>query len=227
MHITQRGVDRCPTFLDDRDFATYLLMLRAATERSRCAIHAYVLMTNHVHLLLTPPDARGPAILMQLTGAWYVRYFNDRYQRTGSLWEGRYQSRLVTNGRYFFVCSRYIEQNPLRAGLVNECAEYHWSSFRHNACGAADQVLTPHALYAALSADLSSRCRIYRELCREDVSPEAETEIRTAPLKRRFPQTTYQRAVAARFGTGNGANSAFVSPTSSQSICSDPPLTPL
>lgn len=207
IHITQRGVDRCPTFLDDRDFATYLVTLRSAMERARCELHAYVLMTNHVHLLLTPADACGPSTLMRLVGGWYVRYFNDRYQRSGPLWEGRYRSRSVTDGNYFFACSRYIERNPVRAGLAEECAAYAWSSFRHNGCGESDPVLTPHSLYAALGTSHSSRCRVYRELCREDIDPKVEAEIRSAPLERRLPMTTYQRAVAARFDRAEASES--------------------
>jgi putative transposase len=200
LHITQRGVDRCPTFLDDGDFATYMWALRVAIERTKCAVHAYTLMTNHVHLLLTPADDRGPAKLMQLAGGWYTRYFNDRYRRSGPLWDGRYRSRHVTDGSYFFACSRYIERNAVRAGLVDDCAAYPWSSFHHNARGEQDAVVTAHALYTALGADHGSRCRVYRELCRDDPSSKVEAEIRTAPLVRRLAMTSYQHAVAARFG---------------------------
>lgn len=201
VHITQRGVDRCATFLDDNDCGTYLWALRTAMERSRCAVHAYVLMTNHVHLLLTPADARGPAALMHLLGASYVRYFNDRYRRTGPLWEGRYRSRAVTAGSYFFACSRYIERNPVRAGLVDECGAYPWSSFHHNACGQPDPVLTAHPLFTGLGGDRMTRSAAYRELFREQDSSRVTAEIRTAPLERgRLAVTAYQSAVTARFG---------------------------
>lgn len=184
IHITQRGVDRCFTFLDENDFGVFLWGLHAAADRARCGVHAYALMTNHVHLLLTPRDAAGPSILMRTLGCWYVRYFNDRHRRTGALWEGRFRSRPVTTDSYFFACSRYIELNPVRAGLVDSCAAYPWSSFHANALGVADPVLTPHPLYSALGYDRISRCAAYRELFRDDISVRVAEEIRTAPLER-------------------------------------------
>lgn len=207
IHITHRGVDRGATFLDDNDCAMYLLALRTAMARSGCAVHAYVLMTNHVHLLVTPAEARGPATLMRLLGVWYVRYFNDRYRRTGPLWEGRYRSRPITSGSYFFTCSRYIERNPVRAGLVKECGTYAWSSFHHNACGRPDPIITAHPLYVALGDDRIAQSVSYRELFREDDGSNVPAEIRTAPFERgRLAVTTYQRAVAARLDASGGGD---------------------
>lgn len=152
LHITQRGVDRCATFLADEDFAFYQWALGEATTKAQCAIHAYVLMTNHVHLLLTPLDSAGPSRLMRSLGRRYVGYFNARYRRTGTLWEGRFRSALVDSVPYLFACSRYIELNPTRAGLVDDPAAYPWSSFRHNAGGVDDPVLSPHPQYSALGS---------------------------------------------------------------------------
>jgi putative transposase len=198
LHITQRGVDRCATFISNDDFALYLWALREASVKAGCAVHAYVLMTNHVHLLLTPTDSTGPATLMRALGRRYVRYFNDRYRRTGTLWEGRYRSTIVDTDRYFFACSRYIERNPQRAELVESLDLYPWSSFHCNACGEIDPLITPHPLYAALGADQSVRCEAYRRLFEEDAQPVVDPAVRTAPLVRRaLPLTGYEAAVAS------------------------------
>jgi putative transposase len=164
LHITQRGVDRRPTFLADEDFTYYRWALREARIETRCAVHAYVLMSNHVHLLVTPSDVNGPARLLASLGRRYVRYFNDRYRRTGTLWEGRYRSTLVDSATYFLACSRYIELNPVRAGLVEEPGAYEWSSYRHNALGGHDAVVTPHALFATLGGNPASSRAGYRAL---------------------------------------------------------------
>jgi putative transposase len=205
LHITQRGVDRCPTFIVDDDFAFYLWVLHASTEEARCAVHAYVLMTNHVHLLISPIDATGPARLMRAIGTRYVRYFNDRYRRTGTLWEGRFRSTVVDTDAYFFACSRYIERNPQRAGLTDDPATYMWSSFRCNANGEADRIITPHPLYTALGADTATRARTYRRLFAIESSPAVVAAVRTASRARRaWPDTSYQQAVAAVLGDSTG-----------------------
>jgi putative transposase len=152
MHIVQRGNDRIGTFSSTTDFGWYRRVLGDASADTACAIHAYVLMSNHVHLVVTPQDERGPARMMQAIGRRYVRYFNDRHGRTGTLWEGRFRSTLIDSERYFLACSRYVELNPVRAGIVREPAGYPWSSFRRNARGESDALVTPHALYLALGA---------------------------------------------------------------------------
>lgn len=197
LHITQRGVDRCATFLTDEDFAYYLWVLRATSAAHNCRVHAYVLMTNHVHLLLTPAEASGPAQLMRALGVRYVRYFNQRYGRTGTLWEGRFRSTLVETDSYFFACSRYIERNPQRAGITENPRAYPWSSFHRNACGESDQVVTPHPLYAALGSDMADRCSAYLRLYAAEVTPEMAVAVRTAPPARRaLSPSRYQEAVA-------------------------------
>ena len=193
-------MDRCVTFIGDEDFALYLWVLRDVSVRARCAIHAYALMTNHVHLLLTPADSEAPACLMRALGQRYVRYFNDRYRRTGTLWEGRFRSTIVDTGRYFLGCSRYIERNPLRAGIVDDPGAYHWSSYRRNACGEEDGIVTPHSLYTALGANDTARRAAYRDLFATDTSPLEVPAIRTAPRARHtLGMTSYHQAVAAMY----------------------------
>lgn len=210
LHITQRGVDRCATFLTDEDFAYYLWVLRATSVAHNCQVHAYVLMTNHVHLLLTPADTPGPAHLMRALGVRYVRYFNQRYGRTGTLWEGRFRSTLVDTDSYFFACSRYIERNPQRAAMAENPRAYPWSSFHRNACGEPDQVVTPHPLYTALGSDMAARCSAYLQLFATDVTPEMAAAVRTAPpAPRGLSSSSYQEAVAIlSAGAKGGATSA-------------------
>ena len=134
-HIIQRGNNREIIFAAEGDCRFYLDKLEEACRRFRCAVHAYVLMTNHVHLLMTPSDELGIGKVMQALGWVYVQYFNHTYGRTGTLWEGRYKSSLLDSEGYLLTCSRYIELNPVRAGMVGHPAEYPWSSYRHNALG--------------------------------------------------------------------------------------------
>jgi putative transposase len=133
LHIVQRGVDREDCFAEDVDRLVYLSLLRELIAQTRCAVHAYCLMTNHVHLLLTPVTEEGPSTLMRKLGQRYVPYFNRRYSRTGTLWEGRFKSCLVESARYVLGCHRYIEQNPVRAGMVASAGAYAWSSYHGNA----------------------------------------------------------------------------------------------
>ena len=164
LHLIQRGNNRSSCFVDDQDRACYLATLHHSSERARCPIHAYVLMTNHVHLLVTANEARAPARMMQALGRNYVRYFNERHGRTGTLWEGRYRSALIDSERYFLQCSRYVETNPVRAGLVRRPGEYAWSSFRSNAAGRPDELLRRHPAYLALGRRESTRHEAYRAL---------------------------------------------------------------
>lgn len=151
LHVVQRGNDRVRIFHSDADFLRFRDDLRASLLASGVALHAYVLMPNHVHLLLTPPDSAAPARLMRRLGARYVRYVNATYGRTGTLWEGRFRSTMVDSDRYLLTCIRYIELNPVRAGLVSEPEDYGWSSFRYHALGEADPLVTPHAVYLSHS----------------------------------------------------------------------------
>jgi putative transposase len=180
LHITTRGVDRCRTFHVDQDFAFYRWALREATIESNCALHAYALMTNHVHLLVTPADEDAAARLMRSVGCRYVRYFNDLHRRTGTLWEGRFRSSLVHNARYLFACSRYIETNPVRAGLVSAPREYEWSSYEHNACGLRDPFLSEHPAYVALGGSRATRAAAYQAMFARGLSRKAIAAIRAS-----------------------------------------------
>ena len=164
LHLIQRGNNRAACFVDDDDRERYLAALHRASNRARCAIHAYVLMSNHTHLLVTAEDASAAARMMQSLGPAYVRSFNWRHGRTGTLWEDRYRSGLIDSERYFLQCSRYIETNPVRAGMVQEPGAYRWSSFRSNAQGEFDALVRPHAVYLALGGGASARREAYRAL---------------------------------------------------------------
>ena len=134
-HVIQRGNNRCPIFITDDDYGCFGRYLREACSRQGCHVHAYVFMTNHIHLLVTPGSEDSIAKAMQSVGRRYVQYFNTTYQRTGTLWEGRYKATLIDSENYLFTCSRYIELNPVRANMVNHPSEYMWSSYRANALG--------------------------------------------------------------------------------------------
>ena len=200
LHLIQRGNNRVATFVTARDFSTYWDMLGDASLHARCGIHAYVLMTNHVHLLLTPENEHGPSRLMQHLGRRYVRYFNDRRGRTGTLWEGRYRSALIDSERYFFACSRYIESNPVRAGMASEPASFRWSSFQHNALGRADLLITPHALYFALAGEPEARRQAYHSMFDHVVDAGIIDEIRHSTNAGRSIGKSMQIPIVARVG---------------------------
>ena len=147
LHIVQRGHNRGACFFDDEDRHAYLGWLRDASQREHCKLHAYVLMTNHIHLLLTPEQATSVPHLIISVGRRYVQYINHTYGRTGILWDSRYKSSLVQADTYLLLCQRYIELNPVRAGMVSDPGDYPWSSYRANALGQANVILSPHPLY--------------------------------------------------------------------------------
>ena len=179
-HIVQRGINREACFFAEEDYHCYLHWLMKSAADWRCTIHAYVLMTNHVHLLVTPETADGPARLMQSIGRRYVQYINRSYKRSGSVWEGRYKSRVVQAETYLLACIRYIELNPVWAGMVCDPGQYRWSSYRANGLGAHDARLTPHPLYLALASDAEGRQATYRALFRSELDDEAIADIRLA-----------------------------------------------
>ncbi|MBO9716865.1 MAG: transposase [Pseudoxanthomonas sp.] len=182
-HVVQRGNDRQPCFFADIDRARYLQDLRELALARACQVHAYVLMTNHVHLLVTPRQSGAVAVLMQALGRRYVRYVNDHYRRTGTLWEGRYKACLVDGDDYLLRCYRYIELNPVRAGMVADPAEYPWSSHRANAFGVPDPLVRPHERYRALGDNDDARRTAYRALVVAGLAP-AEVEHIRATLQR-------------------------------------------
>jgi putative transposase len=176
----QRGHDRRDCFQHDTDYLVYLANLRDLSASTECALHAYCLMTNHVHLLLTPSTPQACALLMRNLGQRYVQYFNRRYQRRGTLWEGRFRSCLVDSASYVIACHRYIERNPVRAGMVPSAGSYRWSSYRGNAGQAPNAILTPHPEYLALGLADASRHAAYHELCAAGDAPAFLAAIRDA-----------------------------------------------
>lgn len=177
-HVIQRGVNRCPCFVHDANYWHYLEELRLASERHGCAIHAYVLMTNHVHLLVTPEEAGGTSRMMHQLGTRYVRYFNALNERTGTLWEGRFRSCLIDSDDYLLTCQRYIELNPVRAGLAASPGHYRWSSYPCNAEGRIDPLVKPHPVYASLASDPLARQKTYAQLVAAGITDEQRDQLR-------------------------------------------------
>lgn len=178
-HIVQRGNDRLPCFAAEQDCICYLQDLRDVAGENDCAIHAYVLMTNHVHLLVTPARSGSLSRMMQALGRRYVSYFNGRYRRTGTLWEGRYKSCLVDSEDYVLRCYRYIELNPIRAKMVSCPAEYRWSSYSHNAKGECNLLITPHDTYLGLGKLEADRHLYYAAFVSEALLETEVKEIRS------------------------------------------------
>ena len=194
-HVIQRGNNRCDIFRSPEDYEVFLSLLREALTKHPLELHAYVLMTNHVHFMVTPDSARALPGVMQSLECRYVRYFNDRYLRTGGLFDGRYRALMVDDERYWFMCMRYIELNPLRAGLAATPDAYPWSSYHAHALGTSDSIVAPHTLYLALGATSSDRERSWRGLCGVPLASDELAEIRAAvnrgqlPSRVVFPET--------------------------------------
>lgn len=180
LHLIQRGNNRSACFYTEEDYLFYLEHLADQARKHGCAIHAWCLMTNHVHLLLTPTKPEGAGLLMKGLGQRYVQYINRTYRRSGTLWEGRFRSCLMQEESYVLACYRYIELNPVRAGMVEHPAEYRWSSYRVNAQAERSELIERHPLYMALSGEESSRAESYRELFRHQLDPGLVDQIRTA-----------------------------------------------
>lgn len=175
-HIIQSGNDRQTVFRDADDYLAFLRWLREAARQFKVAIHAYVLMPNHVHLLASPSDSEGLGKMMQWVGRHYVPYFNARYGRTGTLWQGRYKAAVIDSEPYFLLCSRYIESNPVRAGIAASPSDYSWSSFAHHAGIRPDSVITDHPLFWALGNTPFEREAAYKALMDQGLgSAEVET----------------------------------------------------
>lgn len=180
VHIVQRGHSREPVFFEDSDYRAYLDWLEEAGERHECAIHAYVLMTNHIHILATPKHKDSISLLMQFIGRRYVPYINHSYGTSGSLWESRYKSSLIQDDPYLLTCMRYIELNPVRADMVNTPSQYRWSSYRANGQGKPDTVLTPHPLYQQLGRTPQARREAYKALFKAHIDQEQHDHIQKA-----------------------------------------------
>ena len=182
-HVIQRGNNRQVCFFDDEDYAVYLDKLKDYAKKYKVSVHAYVLMTNHVHLLLTPETANGVSLLIQSLGRVYVLYINKKYERTGTLWEGRFKSTLVDSDLYLLKVSRYIELNPVKSGMVDDPGKYPWSSYQSNALGNTIELITPHALYLSLGSNPELRQQFYIALFQESLDYALIKEISECTLK--------------------------------------------
>ncbi len=180
VHIVQRGRSREPVFFDDDDYSAYIAWLTEASERYDCAIHAYVLMTNHVHILATPCKEDGLSKMMQYLGLRYVPYINHRYNMSGSIWEGRFKASLIDSDEYLLTCMRYIELNPVRANMVKQVRSYRWSSYGANALGRSDTLVQAHTVYQALAKTREQRLKTYKALFKLGIEREEMMSINKA-----------------------------------------------
>ncbi len=182
-HIIQRGNNRELIFVDKQDYIFYLKCLQETSKRNELNIHAFVLMTNHVHLLVSPQHESSISKVMQSIGRRYVQYFNYAYERTGTLWEGRYKATLIDSEAYLLACMRYIELNPVRANISPHPKAYRWSSYHCNALGVSCEWLKHHSLYRQLGNDPEDRQKAYRALFRNRLTRETIDGIRDATNK--------------------------------------------
>jgi putative transposase len=169
-HIVQTGIDGQPVFRDDADYQAFLGWLREAARQFKVAIHAYALLPGQVQLLASPADPVGLARMMQWIGRQYVPYFNAKYLRAGTLWQGRYRATVIESAQYFLPCSRYIESEPVRAGFAPEVESYRWSSYAHHAGMQSDPIITDHAAYWALGNTPFDREAAYKSLMEQGLS---------------------------------------------------------
>ncbi|HYC36472.1 MAG TPA: transposase [Usitatibacter sp.] len=180
VHVVQRGNNRAQCFWEDRDYLMYLGLLEELAPECGCQVHAFALMTNHVHLLATPAEGNSLSQLMKEVGQRYVQFINRKRRRTGSLWDGRFKSSIVDTQGYFLRCQRYIELNPVRAGMVSTPGAYPWSSFLTNATGRGSSIITPHATYLALGPTERERIAAYCSLFEQGESAADVSAIRHA-----------------------------------------------
>ena len=180
LHLIQRGNNHQICFAADEDCQRYLEWLQDCSRESGCEVHAYVLMTNHVHLLVTPRTATAAGDMMKRLGQRYVQYFNRTYGRSGTLWEGRFRSCPVQDEHYLLACYRYLELNPVRAGMVAHPGEYRWSSYHCNARSGEGSILTPHPIYLGLGSDEGRRRAAYQQLFHHELDGPLVEEIRDA-----------------------------------------------
>ncbi|MEI7786331.1 MAG: transposase [Betaproteobacteria bacterium] len=181
-HVIQRGNDRQPIFRDDGDRQRLWSLLLEHTQRLKVAVHAYVFMDNHFHLLLTPETDDGLPQLMQAVGRSYVRYFNNRHGRSGTLWEGRYRSSLIETERYLLTCMAYIDLNPVRAGMVLEPQQHLWSSHRHLIGQLGDKLVSPHALFWSLGNTPFAREAAYAQLVQAGIADRHQSDLTRSAL---------------------------------------------
>lgn len=178
VHIIQRGNNRSDCFYEPVDKGRYFGILKEAADELDVRVHAWVFMSNHVHLLVTPMDSDSTSKMMQHVDREYVRYFNRKYSRTGTLWDGRFKSCLIQTEHYFLICQRYIELNPVRAGLVAYPGSFHWSTYNSNAFGVESNLLRPHDVYLELGKTKDERLEAYQALFREAMPEDQIEKIR-------------------------------------------------
>ncbi len=181
--LVQQGVDEKEIFRDAEDYAVLLKWLREAARQFKVALHAYALMPDHLHLLVTPADETGMGKMMQWLGRHYVPYFNHKYQRVGTLWQGRYRATVIDPERYLLTCMRYIELNPVRASLVVDPAAWRWSSCAHHVGMQSDPVITDHALYWSLGNTPFQREATYKALLELALTSEEVQALQEATRK--------------------------------------------
>jgi REP-associated tyrosine transposase len=180
VHVWQRGHSKGPCFADDNDRLLYLALMREASAVYPLAVHAYVLMTNHIHLLASPDPPESLSRVMKRVNERYARHFNVKYGRTGAVWDGRFKSSIVDSESYLLVCHRYVELNPVRAGMVGHPIDYEWSSYMANAFGQRDDLVTPHGLYLAMGNGDDARRHAYRRFVAAGSSYSELSAIRDA-----------------------------------------------
>lgn len=200
-HVVQRGNNRSICFGAIADYERYLALLHDRSIWHGVAIHAYVLMTNHIHLLATPRDKAGLPDMMKALSQLYAQYVNRKYGRSGSLWQGRFRSCLVESDGYLLTCHRYIESNPVRAGMVRDPGDYPWSSFRANALGASNALLSVHPCVAAMGSTPVDRQAAYRALFDQDLMPAVLEEIRSSTIAgHALGSPSFRRRIAIELG---------------------------
>lgn len=216
-HIIQRGNNRAPCFYHEDDYLIYLSTLKEQADKYGCQLHAYVLMTNHVHLLLTPESVDSASLMMKHLGQRYVQYINRTYKRTGTLWEGRFRSCIAQTERYVLTCYRYIELNPVRADMVERPEHYIWSSHRTNTGVEESDLLTPHEEYLRLGTTLQQRTENYCQLFIQQMKPEDLEKIRNSTngnyvLGSRAFQREIEQMLGRRVSPGKSGRPAVSKP---------------
>ena len=196
-HIVQRGNNRCAVFGNTSDYQLFLGLLQRESLRYAVAIHAYALMTTHFHLMATPTDTTGLSAMMQGIGRTYVPVFNSKHQRTGGLWEGRYRSFMIEDETYWLTCLRYVELNPVRAGMAATSETYPWSSARAHVCGDEDPLLATHDVYLHLGATPDDRQQAWRVICQAGMQESELAAMREAIQKGRWGQGFERKCSAA------------------------------
>jgi putative transposase len=206
-HVIQRGNNKQACFFYKADYCYFLKLLHKSLEKNSCDLHAFVLMTNHVHFLVTPESSDGVSAMMMDLGRQYVRYVNDTYGRSGTLWEGRFKSSLIDSDRYCLACYRYIELNPVAAKLVSRPGDYRWSSFHANALGKTSDLINSHQVWKDLGSDTASRQKAYLALFDSALDPKDIEAIKYGarkelPVGSQQFKVRIEKSLSIKLGTG-------------------------